>query len=86
MVDRAGDHDLPAGELTSILVRRRAAADSVLGPALAGLDDGYGIVEAAVRDLLDAGFEPEHAGVVADKLADLEGQVTPDRLARVAEY
>ncbi len=84
LLERANDHHVAAGELASILVRRRAAADSVLGPALVGLDDGYGIVEAAVRDLLDAGFEPEHAAVVADKLADLEGQVTPDRLARVA--
>ena len=84
VAERAGDHALPAGELTSILARRRAAADPVLGPALGGLDDGYGIVEAVVRDLLDAGFEPEHAAVVADKLSDLEGQVTPNRLARVA--
>ncbi len=84
VLERANDHHVPAGELTSILVRRRAAADSVLGPALVGLDDGYGIVEAAVRDLLDSGFEPEHTAVVADKLADLEGLVSPDRLARVA--
>lgn len=83
VLERAGDGARPAGELTSILVRRRAASEAVLGPSLAGLDDGYGIVEGAVRDLLDAGFEPEHAAVLADKLRDLEGLLTPARLARV---
>ncbi len=83
-IERAGGGDHPAGELTAILIRRRAAAEAVLGPALGGLDDGYGIVEGAVRDLLDSGFEPGHAAAIAEKLNDLEHRVSRDRLARVA--
>jgi hypothetical protein len=84
VVGRFGDGARPAGAFTSILVRRLAAADPGLGSDLRALDDGYGIVEEAVRDLLDAGFGPHHAPVVAEKLRDLEGVVTADRLLRVA--
>ena len=84
VVEGVGERVRPAGELMSILVRRLASTDPVLGSTLAGLDDGYGIVEAAVRDLLDSGFQPEHAAAVADKLRDLDGILTPDRLLRVA--
>ncbi len=85
IVERAGETRLMGEAAFQVLVRRRARAEPLLRRELADLQDGYRAVEAAVRDLLDAGFEAPHREVVEDKLASLSGLVTPRRLQRVAE-
>ncbi|MFI5320827.1 MAG: PD-(D/E)XK nuclease family protein [Myxococcota bacterium] len=57
--------------LAPILVRRAAARSPVLREALSLLDDGYGVVEATVRDLLDAGLTEANADAAREALASL---------------
>ena len=64
---------LPVGEgLFPILVRQLAREEPALREGLEGLVDGYGVVEADVSDLLDAGFEEAHAEGVEEVLAELD--------------
>ena len=61
----------PAGELLfPLLVRRRARVEPALREALDDLVDGYGVVEAAASDLLDAGFEGAHADALSEAVED----------------
>ena len=83
VLERAGEHGGRGPAAFEILVRRAAARDRSLRQALADLDDGYSIVEAAVRDLLDAGYSPPHREAVLDTFAELEGRVAPPRRQRV---
>ena len=59
-----------------VLVRRLAQGETVLAGKLEGLSDGYDVVQGAVRDLVDAGFEPDHEDGVLERLAEL-AQVVP---------
>ena len=81
ILERAGT-PLPRASTAAqeVLARALAAAEPGLARALGGLDDGYAPVAAAVRDLLDAGFEPTllEAAETAVRGAGLEG----DRLDR----
>ena len=61
IVARAGAHGAPGEALFPVLVRQLAGREAVLHERLDELVDGYGIVEANVADLLDAGFEAAHA-------------------------
>ena len=56
-----------------VLVRRLARTEPALARGLDGLVDGYGAVSAAVRDLLDAGLLPVHAGAADEALAAVRG-------------
>jgi hypothetical protein len=58
------------GVLAPVLARRHAAAQEPLARWLAPLEDGFGVVESAVRDLLDAGFGPAGAEPFAELLAE----------------
>jgi RecB family exonuclease/superfamily I DNA/RNA helicase len=49
-----------AEALFPVFVRQLARREAALREPLDELDDGYALVEANVRDLLDAGFGPEH--------------------------
>ncbi len=80
----------PAPEaLFPILVRRLAAHEPLLAEPLGALADGYASVEAAVTDLLDAGFEAAGAGAVHDALDETAGDsaalARAHAVARVAE-
>jgi hypothetical protein len=55
--------------LLPVAVRRAARAEPVLREALDGLAEGYAVVQAAVVDLLDAGFEPPHAEALEEAVA-----------------
>jgi PD-(D/E)XK nuclease superfamily len=67
---RAGEA-APAGEaLFALRVREAAREEPALREPLDPLEDGYGAVEASVRDLLDAGFESAHAAALEDALAE----------------
>lgn len=62
---------LPPGRaLLPVLVRRLARGEPLLRDALDALTDGYAAVEAALSDLLDAGFERGHADAVDEALAE----------------
>lgn len=77
---RAGHAPISGSGLLELAVRRLAREEPVLAGALDDLDDGYAAVAGTVRDLLDAGFEPEHAEALEDFL-DSDGR----RLATSAE-
>ena len=60
----------PRGDrMLAVLVRRLARRAPTLAPLVDGLDDGVGVVESAVRDLLDAGLVSETRDAVLDALA-----------------
>ena len=82
VLERAGEGGGQGAAPFEVLVRRTAARAPSFRQALADLHDGYGIVEAAVRDLLDAGFSPGHREAVLEKLAELHDRVAPPRLQR----
>jgi len=64
ILERSG-HALPRGELLlRLFVEEAAAGEPVLAEAFGDLRDGYGAVEASVRDLIDAGFLEVHAEAV----------------------
>ena len=69
VLERAGT-PAAADDLFPIHVRRHARREPVLRDALDDLSDGYGVVRAALDDLLDAGFGPEHADALDDALAE----------------
>jgi hypothetical protein len=84
LIERAIEPGRVGDAAFELMVRRYASRQPELRGELDGLQDGYGVVAAAVRDLLDAGFFPVHADAVRDKLEDLRGRVADRRLARVA--
>jgi len=82
VLDRVGAPAPRADPLFELLVRRQAARDPDLGGALASYDDGASVVEGAVRDLLDAGFDAALGEPMVERLAELEGVLAGERLGR----
>jgi len=71
VLERAGETPPPGGsEVQEVLVRRLAAEEGALRDALGDLEDGYAPVAAAVRDLLDAGFDVASAEAAADAVRE----------------
>jgi hypothetical protein len=82
LLERGGE-SAPRGEaLFPVLVRRAAREERVLREPLDSLVDGYGAVEASVRDLLDAGFTPDQAAPLDDALSELAERGVDARIAR----
>ncbi|HYO12374.1 MAG TPA: PD-(D/E)XK nuclease family protein, partial [Thermoanaerobaculia bacterium] len=69
ILERAGEVPLAGEPLFGVIAQRRAREEAVLRRGLDGLVDGFGAVVGTVRDLIDAGFEPEHADGVDEALA-----------------
>jgi hypothetical protein len=69
ILERAGEVPLAGEPLFGVIAQRRAREEAVLRQGLAGLVDGFGAVVGTVRDLVDAGFEPEHAEAAGEALA-----------------
>jgi len=73
-----------------VLVRRLARGEDALASELEALSNGYDVVLGAIRDLLDAGFGPDHEEAVLERVGELAPMVPlPDRrraaaLVRVA--
>ena len=65
-----------------VLVRRLAAAQPLLRSTLGDLVDGYDAVIGAVRDLLDAGFQPGNEEGVIESLDEVAGEVASERIER----
>ncbi len=83
VIERA-DLRRPGGdELFGVLVRRFAADEPLLLDALGELHEGYGIVLATARDLVDAGFDPNLAEALDDLLA-AQGSTEAERARAVA--
>jgi hypothetical protein len=77
------DIEAPAGDAGfEVLVRRLAAAQPSLNSTLGELVDGYDAVVGAVRDLLDAGFQPGNEEGVIERLDEVAGEVAPERVER----
>jgi len=77
--------DLPAPRGNAgfeVLVRRLAAAQPLLRSTLGELVDGYDAVIGAVRDLLDAGFQPGNEEGVIERLDEVAGEVATERIER----
>ena len=68
ILERAGETAPPGEPLFGILAQRLAREEPSLRQGLGGLVDGYGAVVGTVRDLLDAGLEPELLEAVDDAL------------------
>lgn len=88
VVERAGEVP-PVGDcLLPVWVRRAARRQATLRVALDDLVDGFSAVEAAIRDLLDAGFLPSLHEPLDERLVDwsqLTGDVSvPRALVAVA--
>ncbi|MFP8873331.1 MAG: hypothetical protein VCB42_02080, partial [Myxococcota bacterium] len=81
ILDRAGEA-APASDALPLVVREQARAEARLRDSLDFLADGYGAVEAAVVDLLDAGFEPVHAEAAEERLAECQSRGLSVDLAR----
>lgn len=74
VLERAGEPaGAGAGALFEILARRAARAQPALFRGLDDLIEGYGAAAATIRDLLDAGLDPAHAGAL-DELLAAEGR------------
>jgi len=65
-----------------VLVRRLAAVEPSLRSPLGELIDGYDAVIGAVRDLLDAGFQPGNEEGVIERLDEVASEVAAERVER----
>ncbi|MCB9832962.1 MAG: PD-(D/E)XK nuclease family protein [Planctomycetes bacterium] len=87
LLERAGAAARGGGEYFELLLRRLAAEEPALVAELGGFDDGFGLCQASVRDLLSAGVaEVDQAGLAGLEAA-LAGAVGGPRargLIRVA--
>jgi hypothetical protein len=70
VLERRGEAPVGGEELFRLLVRRFAAEEPLLSATLGALHEGYGIVEATARDLVDAGIEAHLAEPLDDLLAE----------------
>ncbi len=85
VVERAGEAPPRGARTHEILVRRFAAGRPGLREALGGLEDGYAVVAAAVRDLLDAGFVPETLDAAREAVEGARGRVGGPAVRRAVE-
>jgi len=93
ILDRAGVPAHGEDARIEVLARRRARKKSALREAFDDFGDGYAGVVSAVRDLLDAGFEPELEPVLLETLAEMplphgelrRAREVVDVAARIAE-
>jgi len=84
ILERSGERAPAGSQLLPVLARQCARDVSVLRVDLDDLDDGYGSVESAVSDLLDAGLDETTAAPVRERLAAGRGAAWT-RAAGVAE-
>lgn len=69
VLERSGEAPPRGRLLFDVLARRLAREEDELAVSLEPLADGYAAVAGTVRDLLDAGFTPEHEGAAHEALA-----------------
>ncbi len=69
VLERSGEAAPRGAPVFDVLARRFARGEPALSRALEDLVDGYAAVAGTVRDLLDAGMEPEHVEAALEALA-----------------
>jgi PD-(D/E)XK nuclease superfamily len=69
VLERSGEAAPRGAPVFDVLARRFARGEPTLSRALEDLVDGYAAVAGTVRDLLDAGMEPEHVEAALEALA-----------------
>lgn len=82
ILDRTGRVPSLADVLLPVVVRQLAEDEPVLRRSLGDLVDGYGVVEATVSDLLDAGLEPSLVGFLEERLREVAAFPAQLELAR----
>ncbi len=88
ILERCGEAPRASAPLLPVLVQRFARREEALRVRLDPFQDGYAAVLGAVRDLLDAGFEPSHAEALGQLLAERGAGAEHERalaLLRTAE-
>ena len=88
ILERCGERRGAGAPLLPVLVQRFARREPALSVSLDPLQDGYAAVVGAVRDLLDAGFEPSHADALEQLLTERGSGAEEERaraLVRTAE-
>ena len=84
---RCGERRRPGRQLLGVLVGRFARREPALARLVSGFEDGELPVAATVRDLLDAGLDPEAGEAVAEVLAghpDAAERARAEALVRIA--
>jgi hypothetical protein len=84
IAERAGLRERTRIAGFEVLTRRLARGEKALASELDGLGDGYEVVVGAVRDLIDAGFGPEHEDAVEERIDELVPVVPGAERARAA--
>lgn len=82
--ERAGEAAPVRAAAFEVAVRRFARREPALAAELDELEQGYDAVLGAVRDLVDAGFTPEHEDGVLERVDDLRPVVPSSNLGRAA--
>jgi hypothetical protein len=80
---RAREAAPPGDALVPLLVRRHARGEAALATQLGDLEDGFALVESAVRDFVDAGFDgaPLQLEAIEDALDAAEEAGTQPAIA-----
>ena len=80
---RAREAAPPGDALVPLLVRRHARGEAALATQLGDLEDGFALVESAVRDFVDAGFDgaPLQLEAIEDALGAAEEAGTQPAIA-----
>ena len=68
-----------ANAFTEILIQREAQKEAVLHKTLSVFEDGFGVVNESVMDLLDAGIAPNQEDALIECLSTLPQGVRRDR-------
>jgi RecB family exonuclease len=84
VAEREGERPPARDDFFPVWLRRIAREERVLREGFDSFADGYGLVEAGVSDLLDAGFEAHHAEAVDEQLVDAGGGAVLARARAVA--
>ena len=84
IMERAGCQAPGGVEGFDVLVRRLAHGETALATELESLSDGYDVVLGVIRDLVDAGFSPDHEDGVLERLDELAPVVPRSNRDRAA--
>lgn len=83
VLERAREGTPSGGVVLSLLVARAARGEPALAERLESLADGYESIAGTVRDLLDAGYEPEaHAETLTEVVHACSGRCPQAELGR----
>ncbi|MFN7940758.1 MAG: PD-(D/E)XK nuclease family protein [Thermoanaerobaculia bacterium] len=82
---RAGETFVRGDSWLAVELERAAAARRPLAAAFGDFADGWAPLAAAARDLVDAGFEPEHAEALRERIDEERGALPRRTLERARE-